>query len=238
MKTWVIPDVHGCLKTLKYLVEEMIRLQKDDRLFVLGDLVDRGPDSKGVIDYIMNLEARGYKVITLRGNHEDYLLKAFRSDSDPGILSRLGFRSKIMKDWFRFGGRETLKSFGVNRAGAIPQIYINWIKALPFYESYENFLIVHAGFNFRRDDIFSDEYAMMWSKEYEIDAEKLAGRKIIHGHVPVDLEFLYSCLSSQTYHFIALDNGVYMVNRPGYGNLTALELGSMDIKIQPNLDME
>ena len=89
MKTWVIPDVHGCSKTLRYVVEEMIRLQKEDILFLLGDLIDRGPDSKGVIDYIMGLEARGYNVTTLRGNHEDYLLKAARADSNPGFLSRL-----------------------------------------------------------------------------------------------------------------------------------------------------
>ncbi len=238
MKTWVIPDVHGCLLTLKYVVEEMIHLQKKDTLFILGDIVDRGPNSKGVIDYIMILEAKGYNVTTLRGNHEDFLLKAAEMEANPGLFARLGIRGGTIKDWFKHGGEDTLNSFGVSKANQIPEYYLKWIKSLPLYVSWGNYLIVHAGFNFKNDDIFADEEAMMWSRDYEIDVEKLGGKKIIHGHVPVDLEFLFSCLNSNRYQFIALDNGVYMLNRPGYGNLTALELNSLDLKIQPNLDMQ
>lgn len=235
MRTWVIPDVHGCLLTLRYVVENMIRFQKDDKLYILGDIIDRGPESKGVIDYIMGLEAAGYMVTTIRGNHEDYLLKVYEDESRKSLFPKFG-KGRMLKEWYKFGGEATMKSFGLSNISEMPEVYINWLNSLPLYAIWDKFLIVHAGFNFKNENIFSDEHAMMWIREYEIDPEKLDGRKIIHGHVPVDLEFLDTCLNSANFHFIALDNGVYMSNRPGFGNLTALELNSMELKIQPNLD--
>jgi len=236
MRTWVIPDIHGCLETLRYVVEAMIKLRKDDQLFILGDFIDRGPDSKGVIDYIMNLEKRHYNITSLKGNHEDYMVKAYLEEKEPGFLPKLLGRSKTKKEWFKFGGDATMKSFGVKDLKAIPEGYIKWLNDLPYYAKWGKYLIVHAGFNFRNDDIFEDKYSMMWIRDFDIDPDKLRGKKIIHGHVPVDLEFIDSCINTSAYNFIALDNGVYMSNRPGYGNLTALELNTLELKIQPNMD--
>jgi len=238
MRTWVIPDIHGCLQTFRYVVENMIKLRKDDTLFILGDFIDRGPDSKGVIDYIMKLQARGFMVTTLRGNHEDYMLKTIQEDQSSGFLAKLLGGSKTRKEWYRFGGDATMKSFGVDYPRDIPPKYVTWLKSLPFYASWGRYLIVHAGFNFKMDNIFEDEYSMMWIRDFDIDPEKLKGKKIIHGHVPVDLEFMNSCIKTSSFHFIALDNGVYMTNRPGYGNLTALELNSLELLIQPNMDFQ
>jgi serine/threonine protein phosphatase 1 len=101
---------------------------------------------------------------------------------------------------------------------------------------WENFLIVHAGFNFEIDDIFSDTQSMMWIREYKIDPAKLGGRKIIHGHVPVTLDFINQSIVSNSFQFIDLDNGVYLTDKPGFGNLLALELNTMELLVQPNLD--
>ena len=68
---WVIPDIHGYLNTLKSLIENRISLTKEDTLYFLGDYIDRGPNSKGVIDYIMSLQDQDYDIHCLRGNHED-----------------------------------------------------------------------------------------------------------------------------------------------------------------------
>ena len=56
---WVVPDIHGCLKTLKTLLETRINLTRLGLVYFLGDYIDRGPDSKGIIDYIMSLERNG-----------------------------------------------------------------------------------------------------------------------------------------------------------------------------------
>ena len=59
---WVIPDIHGHIKTLKSLIEDRIALSKSDVIYFLGDYIDRGPDSKSVIDFIMSLQDSGFDV--------------------------------------------------------------------------------------------------------------------------------------------------------------------------------
>jgi len=237
MRTWVIPDVHGCLLTLRTLIEELIELRKDDSLIFLGDVIDRGPDSKGVVDYIMQLGLDGIKTTMLKGNHEDYMAKVYREElAKTGFRKMLGLKSESYRDWMLYGGEETMKSFNTQDVKEIPLKYIEWIESLDFYLKWRNFLIVHAGFNFEIEDIFADTNSMMWIREYKIDQNKLGTRKIIHGHVPVTLDFIHQSINSNSFQFIDLDNGVYMNDKPGYGNLLALELGTMELLIQPNID--
>jgi serine/threonine protein phosphatase 1 len=238
MRTWVIPDVHGCLLTLRMLVEDLIELRKDDSLIFLGDVIDRGPASKGVIDYIVKLQKDGINAKVLRGNHEEYMAKVYRDEQSKTAIRRmLGLKSVNFKDWMFYGGAETMNSFNAGSVSEIPEEYIEWVESLEYYIKWKNFLIVHAGFNFELDDIFSDTQAMMWIREYKIDPQKLGNRKIIHGHVPVSLDFINQSIISNSFHFIDLDNGVYMNDKPGYGNLLALELNTMELLVQPNADL-
>jgi serine/threonine protein phosphatase 1 len=237
MRTWVIPDVHGCLVTLRALVEDLIGLRKSDALIFLGDVIDRGPASKGVIDYIMKLGESGIKTSVIKGNHEDYMAKVYRDElARTGFRKMLGLKSVSYKEWMMYGGEDTLQSFDVVNVAEIPVKYIEWIESLNFYLKWGNFLIVHAGFNFEIDNIFSDTQSMMWIREYKIDPVKLGNRKIIHGHVPVTLDFIHQSIVSNSFRFIDLDNGVYLADKPGYGNLLALELNTMELLVQPNLD--
>ena len=64
-KRWVIPDIHGCHKTLKSLIEELIKPSRYDELYFLGDYIDRGPDSQKVIDYIRFLQKDEYTITAL-----------------------------------------------------------------------------------------------------------------------------------------------------------------------------
>ena len=75
MSRYVIGDIHGCLDELRYLVEAL-PLARGDRLIFLGDYIDRGPDSSGVVSYLMGLREHLYenKLVFLKGNHEDMLL--------------------------------------------------------------------------------------------------------------------------------------------------------------------
>ncbi len=237
MRTWVIPDVHGCLLTLRNLVEEQIMLREEDTLIFLGDIIDRGPASKGVMDYIMKLDESGIKTTVIKGNHEDYMAKVYRDEQSKSRLRKiLGLKSATCKEWMLYGGEETLKSFNAYSISAIPEKYIEWIESMVYYVEWKKFLIVHAGFNFEIDDIFSDTQSMMWIREYKIDSEKLGNRKIIHGHVPVALDFIHQSVKSNSFQFIDLDNGVYLTDKTGYGNLLALELNTLELLVQPNLD--
>ncbi len=236
IKKWVIPDIHGCVRTLSTLIEKQIQPNKNDHIYFLGDYIDRGPDSKGVIDYIRDMQKNEYSIFPLLGNHEEYCIKAWTADKERKNFLGLRPRTKVQKEWEIHGGTQTLESFNAEFPRDIPEEYINWLKDLPYYAEVDNFIIVHAGLNFNEKDPFSDKHAMLWVRDFIVDEEKTGGRKIIHGHVPVNLEFIDLSLSNSEYNFIDLDNGVYFNDRVGYGNLIALELNTMKYLTQSLMD--
>lgn len=233
-KQWVIPDIHGCKKTLCALITDKVKLNKSDTLYFLGDYIDRGPDSKGVIDYIRSLNDVGFNVRLLKGNHESYLLKAL--SKKPMTRSLLRKKDTYQEIWSENYWKSTLNSFGVQNIYEIPEDYIQWIERLEYFIEIKDFILVHAGLNFDIDNPFEDKQSMLWVREYEIIPEKINYRKIIHGHVPFNLEFIQMNIESQQFDFIALDNGVYIKNTEGFGNLLALELNTMELLVQPNID--
>src|SRR5262245_34440427 len=99
MRVLAIGDIHGCLRAFDDLLE-WVAPTPEDKLILLGDYVDRGPDSRGVLDRILELRPR-LNLICLRGNHEQMMVEAYR-----------GGRSE-KKMWLGVGGAETLASYGV-----------------------------------------------------------------------------------------------------------------------------
>lgn len=93
-----IGDIHGCARALEALVNELAP-RSDDLLITLGDYIDRGPDSKRVVEFLISL-AKGNRVVSLRGNHE--MLWRVASLSDQARL-----------DWLSVGGGDTLASYGL-----------------------------------------------------------------------------------------------------------------------------
>ena len=231
-----IPDSHVYTKTRRARIEEQLRPSKTDELYFLGDYIDRGPDSKGLVDYLIRLQDDGWNIRLLKGNHEEWCIQVYEQEFK---LKRnfLGLRQRNAKkdEWLKFGGRETLKSFRVNDMRYFPKEYIDWMRKLEYYIELEKYILVHAGFNFEADDIFSDTEAMLWVREFTVKPDKVKRKKVIHGHVPVSHEFIDFSIRKGTYPFIALDNGVY-VKKQGFGNLTAFELNSEILIVQPSLD--
>lgn len=166
---YAISDIHGCLKTFRHLVEDIVQFKESDTLYLLGDYVDRGPDSKGVIDYILQLKEK-HTVHTLLGNHEEMMVNCLLDHS-------------LQESWLRYGGKETLKSFGVSDIHDIPEMYWIFINSCKYFIEEDQNLLVHAGFNFDKDP-FQDFEAMLWTRSESVDLEKSKGRKVIHGHTP------------------------------------------------------
>ena len=77
---------------------------------------------------------------------------------------------------------------------------------------------------------------MRWIRDFTVDLKKTNGKKVIHGHVPVQLDLIRESISNKNYSFIDLDNGCVFKNRKGMGNLIALELTTKELIIQPNID--
>jgi len=236
-RQWVIPDIHGYSRTLQALIEEQIKPTRNDIIFFLGDYIDRGPDSKGVIDYIINLKEKNFNIRTLKGNHEDYLVRTFDNETVQKNILGITYRDKLKKEWFKYGGKVTLNSFHVSDVHEIPEKYITWMRELEYFIMLDSFILVHAGMDFGIKDPFSDKDSMLWIKDFKVDPEKTGSRKVIHGHVPVSLEFIELLRTGNGFDFIALDNGIYVANKEGFGNLVALELTSMEMKVQHNIDI-
>lgn len=231
MNTWIIPDIHGFSKTLEALLSQ-IQPSKEDHLVFLGDYIDRGPDSKGVMDLVMKMEQEGYQITALKGNHESYFVEAYYHAFEyrSSFFNR---KSPKQKAWFEHGGKEALKSFGVKDVKKVPLKYINWIEERSLYYQTSDYLIVHAGMNFTIDDPYQDEHAMLWIKDFEVIPEKIGNRKIIHGHTPVSHEFILETIEKNEFDFIDLDNGVYIEGRAGFGNLMAFNLENKQLVVQP-----
>lgn len=221
MSRFVISDIHGCSETFKSLIET-IKLSYKDHLYILGDFINKGPDSKGVLDFVFSLQKDGYQVSSLRGNHDQMLL-----DVQLGNVagSWLNEEQKII----------TLKSFSVNSPFDIPKPYINFLDATPFYIELDDYFLVHAGFNFLIKDPLSDKPSMLNSKNFWEFNGKLNGKKTIHGHTPVSLTEIKKNVKDQK-DIIAIDGGCVYTDRKDMGNLIALNIDSMEIFVQKNLD--
>ena len=232
-KMWAIGDIHGCARTLTELIEEKIQPNYEDEIYLLGDYIDRGPDAKGVIDYIVQLQDMGYQVKPIIGNHEDVLLRCYAHElENPKYFGMY----ELKDNWLYFGGSATLKSFGVKNISEIPSFYIDFLQSLPYYYQNEKYVLVHAGLNFTIDNPFSDELSMLWAKDYEIVPSKIQNRKIVHGHVPHTLQSIEQNIAYS--YSVSLDNGCVYQKREGMGNLIALELNTGKLAVQANIDYE
>jgi serine/threonine protein phosphatase 1 len=217
----VIPDIHGCCRTFRRLVTDVLQLTPDDDLYLLGDLIDRGPDSKGVLDFIQELRMKGFSVVSIKGNHEEICFKSANG-------------SKYLEMWLNNGGDATLRSMGVTSADQIPERYQYYLHSLPNYILLDDFVIVHAALNFDFPDPFVDLDFMLWSRTCTPDIKKTGGRRLVCGHTPVTRTELEQSLQSD---WIRLDNGCVYAGREGKGSLAALDLDSMKVIYQENIDI-
>ena len=190
-KRWIIPDIHGCLKTLRGLFDYYIAPSKEDELYFLGDYIDRGPDSKGVIDYLMDLQKEGFNVHLIKGNHEESAVNACRQEHERKGIMGLRTPNTAKMAWRRFGGKETMQSFDIKDLRDMPQEYIDWMDNMPTHMVLDKYVLVHAGLNFEMDDPFADDHSKMWLRDFAVRPEKIDGRLLIHGHVPISLEEIF-----------------------------------------------
>ncbi len=168
MRTLAIGDIHGCLKSLETLVD-FIDLSKDDTLIILGDYIDRGPDSKGVIDYLLELQ-KTHNLILLKGNHECMIEEA-----------RVYYED--LMNWLLNGGIETLKSFEVIDFEDIDDKYWEFFKNCRKYHETENFIFVHAGLSPDLALEEQSEHSLYWLRFHKTKQHK-SGKRIICGHTP------------------------------------------------------
>ena len=229
---YCIGDIHGCVKTLEGLVGKILEKDPKAAFYFVGDLIDRGPDSKGVIDYLIELKESGYVIRSIMGNHEQMFLNAYEKNI-PVHSSNWAFN----------GAEQTIssftKSYKLNQTAKdlIPEKYYQFIKSLPYFIETEAYFIVHAGFNFYSAKPFEDLEFMLWTRKEENDPKYTNGKKIIHGHTPISKEEMQSTLKNNSPDVINVDTGCVYIQRTNLGYLTALNMDTMEIVYTKNSDM-
>ena len=209
MRCYVIGDIHGCLDELTHLIDGL-PLQPGDRLVFLGDYVDRGPDSRGVINYICDLQKRReLELVCLKGNHEDMFMAYL------GLAGQHG-------DMFLYnGGLATLYSYGVKPKETsatdirtkIVADHIEFLKSLKLYFVMEPFIFVHAGIHPLKSLEKQSETDLLWIRNEFISNPHRLPFTVVFGHTPRN-----SVLFDLPYK-IGLDTGLV------YGNkLSCLEI--------------
>lgn len=200
MSVLAIGDIHGCYTAFDTLLEK-INIQKDDIIVTLGDYVDRGPDSKKVIERLIEIQKTG-QLVALRGNHELMMLDAALSQFD-------------LEYWLVVGGKETLASYSEKLdLAAIPDAHWNFIKnvCVDWWETEKNFF-VHANANPNLPLNKQSPQDLFW-KKFSNSKPHYSGKIMICGHTSQKNGFPLNIG-----HSICLDTWVY-----GDGWLTCLDI--------------
>jgi serine/threonine protein phosphatase 1 len=225
-RRFVISDIHGCNKTFNMLLAK-IQLSKEDQLYLLGDYIDRGPDSSGVLNTILDLQENGYSVFPIMGNHE---FQALRAEKEYDKKSFVYFMSKINKS-------DDL----LNKKNKLKLKYRNFFESLPFYIELDDFILVHAGFNFSKEKPFEDVSSILNTRKFKYDFDKANGKTIIYGHKPVHLEKITEKINFRKKK-IPLDNGCVYTKKHRFYDFTklhrlcCLNLDTYELICQENIE--
>ena len=181
-KLYAIGDIHGHYEELTNLMGQLhddgLKIGRDELVFI-GDYVDGGPDSKKVVDFIKSMHDNYERVVCIKGNHEDMLVRAIRT---PRSMTA------TFDHWFNSGGRFTYLSYreglpeGTLPWEAIPTEHVDWMDSLPLMHETDRYYFVHAGFSPFRTAYSSDPYDMLWIRGEFINTPHDYGKRVIFGH--------------------------------------------------------
>ena len=188
-RAYAIGDIHGCLELLEPLLAKIeaeiaeARRRKVSILF-LGDLIDRGPSSAQVVERLRTYSPKGATTHFVMGNHEEVMLKVIEGDSD------------LLQSWLRFGGAETLRSYGLepkNLAGhgdsaiesirsAVPKEHVEFLQSFADSVSFGDYFFVHAGIRPGVDLAEQSEADLRWIRDPFLNDTGERGFVVVHGH--------------------------------------------------------
>ncbi len=189
LRVYAIGDVHGCADNLRALHREIARDLADRpvaeaRLVHLGDYVDRGPDSAGVIETLLQPFPQagagpGPLVVNLMGNHEEMMLTAL-ADFDA------------VPHWLSNGGAASLESWGIrvpprtgDWAAAVPSHHLAFLRGLQLMHAAGGYVFVHAGLRPRTPLARQSRIDMLWIREPFLSFDGELPAVVVHGHTPV-----------------------------------------------------
>ena len=223
-RIYAIGDIHGRLDLLDQLLAQIdsdhaARPSAEQHLILLGDLIDRGPASRGVIERVMQLARQRTNFRCLGGNHEDLLLRTLSGDTKSAAV------------FHRVGGRETLLSYGVSESDYenadfptlcdlakrhVPEDHAAFVASLEDYVAAGDYLFVHAGISPGKPLAAQLSEELRWIRREFTECDEAFEKFVIHGHTITEAVDLRT-------NRIGIDTGAYATNR-----LTAIGLEGGD----------
>lgn len=193
MRIYAIGDVHGrfdCLSALHEMIMKEIARDRpaDWRIIHLGDYVDRGPQSREVLEFLSNACARDPRIIATLGNHDEGFLDFLRSPTEAQLF-------------IDYGGFETCASYGVvlrsmkreeliashrEMVDAVPRSHILFLRDRPRSVSFGDFYFCHAGIRPEIALDSQDAHDLIWIRRDFLDHRRLYAKVIVHGHTPCE----------------------------------------------------
>ena len=216
MRIYAIGDVHGYLALLES-IHRKIRIDLDNnpieqyKIVFLGDYIDRGPDSAGCVQFLLDLVAEDSDVICLKGNHEDKLEKYLATPLD------------VAESFFTYGGVECAMSYGVDMSGYkntdehnisicnqllknIPLEHRRFYSGLEKSVAFGDYYFTHAGVRPNVPLTEQSDDDLMWIRSEFISNDALYEKVIVHGHTPAyPMEIMPNRINADT---CAYDTGV------------------------------
>jgi serine/threonine protein phosphatase 1 len=187
---YAIGDVHGCIEQLVELeariAEDGLGIEGEKWLVTVGDHVDRGPDSRAVIEHVMGPAPAGFRRFSLLGNHEQMMLDFFDNPSAHAY-------------WLDEGGTATLASYGIELdyppmrahepvrqliAERFPAEQRRFLDTLPIYLSLPGWLFVHAGIRPGIPLGMQSDEDLIWIRAPFLTSQLTGGLRVVHGHTP------------------------------------------------------
>ncbi len=209
-RLYAVGDIHGCLGHLQKLMEE-VPLSQEDTVVFIGDYIDRGPDSRGVVDYVLEFRRRHARTVCLMGNHEDMLLDFLekRGEYEPGVF-------------LYNGGGATLASYGISpyhTSPSLPPEHIQFFRTLKLTHEEGGFFFVHGGLVPEVPLEKQEKHDLLWIRDEFFRWQHKLGLTVVFGHTPMVRIFMNLPWS------IGIDTGAVYG-----GKLTCVELAEREVK--------
>lgn len=218
-KYLAIGDIHGCLQSLKGLLEKLSEYRDEYTFIFVGDYIDRGPDSKGVVEHLITFKEE-QDCIFLRGNHEQMLLEAYFNDN--------------LDMWLMNGGKSTLASYNATYDNLnFPADHLDFYRSTKMYFDTEDYFFVHAGLSPVKsiaESLMDEEHVVkfLWERSHLNSFETPWEKTVVFGHTPRPHPI-------RKPKMIGIDTGC-VYDSLGYGKLTAVLLPEEEFVQQICLD--
>lgn len=181
MSIYVCSDIHGEYNKFMALLKQ-VKFGEEDTLYIIGDILDRGPKPLEIVDYIR----KSKNIVYIKGNHEEFFLDAYKGSVKAGV------NEENLNCWVYCGGLSTYKAFSQRDYEYQESLY-SYIKELPLYIILDNYILIHGtlflpyGYeNLTLNEIMAmqNEDCSLWNRDMALNDEFIEGYTVILGHTP------------------------------------------------------